>query len=328
MKILAYAARPDEMKGFHQFEKELGLEITYVTQNLSYENAHLAQGFKGVTILGNCCATKAVLQLLAQQGVQFLASRSAGYNNIDLIAAKELGIRVSNATYSPNSVAEFAVMLMLMLNRRVSTALRRYGCDDYSLQGLIGKELRNQTIGVIGTGRIGQTVIKNLSGFGCEILAYDVKPSKELSSYATYVSLEELLHQSDIITLHAPLIDSNYHLINERTIAQMKPGVQLINTARGELINTIDLITNLESGHIGGVALDVLEGESGIFHSDCRVKGITHHELAILKQKNNVMLTNHYAFYTEQAVFDMVECGLKSLVQFMSIHESDWEIKC
>ncbi len=327
MKIIAYAARPDEMPGFNHFTTELNLEITYVNQGLSLENAALTKGFEGVTILGNCTANKDVLEVLAANGVKFLASRSAGYNNIDVHAAKELGIRISNATYSPNSVAEFAVMLMLMLNRRVGAAMRRYVGDDYSLPGLMGKEIRNQTVGVIGTGRIGQTVIKNLSGFGCKILAFDLYPNEEMKQYVTYVSLETLFEQADVITLHAPLFDSNYHLINEKTIALMKTGVHIINTARGELINTADLIVGLESGKIGGAALDVLEDELGIFHSDCRVKGVNHHELAILKQKNNVIMTNHYAFYTDQAVFDMVECGLKSLVEFMTTGESQWEIK-
>ncbi len=327
MKIIAYAARPDEMPGFNHFTAELNLEITYVNQGLSLENAALTKGFEGVTILGNCTANKDVLEVLAANGVKFLASRSAGYNNIDVHAAKELGIRISNATYSPNSVAEFAVMLMLMLNRRVGAAMRRYVGDDYSLPGLMGKEIRNQTVGVIGTGRIGQTVIKNLSGFGCKILAFDLYPNEEMKQYVTYVSLETLFEQADVITLHAPLFDSNYHLINEKTIALMKTGVHIINTARGELINTADLIVGLESGKIGGAALDVLEDELGIFHSDCRIKGVNHHELAILKQKNNVIMTNHYAFYTDQAVFDMVECGLKSLIGFMTTGESQWEIK-
>ncbi|WP_315116966.1 D-isomer specific 2-hydroxyacid dehydrogenase family protein [uncultured Clostridium sp.] len=326
MKIIAYAYRPDETLAFEKFSKELNLDVTYVKECLSPENAHLAEGIEAVAILGNCNAKREVLEKLSKCGVKYLASRSAGYNNIDLNAAKELGIRVSNATYSPNSVADFATMLALMLNRRVIESIKRGQGHDYTLGGLMGNEFRNQTIGVIGTGRIGQTVIKNFSGFGCKILAYDLYPNEEMKKYVEYVDLDTLLGKADIITLHAPLFESNYHLINKETIAKMKDGVKIINTARGELIDTFDLIDGLKNGKIGGAGLDVIENELGIFHSDCRFKAINHDGLAILKGLPNVILTPHCAFYTDQAVSDMVECGLRSLHSFLVNGNSSWEI--
>lgn len=327
MNIIAYACRPDEKSGFDKFTKELNINVTYVKESLSLENAHLSEGFEGVTILGNCNASKEVLEKLHDLGVKYLASRSAGYNNIDVETAKTLGIRISNATYSPNCVADFAVMLALMVNRRAIEVIKRNNAHDYSLPGLMGQELRNQTVGVIGTGRIGQAAIKNFSGFGCKILGYDMYPNDEMKQYIDYVDLDTLLEQSDIITLHAPLFESNYHLINKESIAKMKNGVKIINTARGELIHTEDLIAGLKSGKIAGAGLDVLESELGIFHSDCRLTGVNNDNLAILKQLNNVIVTNHVAFYTDQAVLDMVECGLRSLYNFITTNESQWEIK-
>lgn len=300
--------------------------MKYVKESLSLENVHLAEGIEAVAILGNCNARREVLEELSKGGVKYLASRSAGYNNIDLEAAKEFGIRVSNATYSPNSVADFATMLALMLNRRVIESIKRSQGQDYTLGGLMGNELRNQVIGVIGTGRIGQTVIKNFSGFGPKILAYDLYPNEEMKAYVEYVDLDTLLQKADIITLHAPLFESNYHLINKETISKMKQGVKIINTARGELIDTFALIDGLKNSKIGGTALDVIENELGIFHSDCRFKTIDHDGLAILKSLPNVILTPHCAFYTDQAVSDMVECGLRSLHSFLLKGTSPWEI--
>ncbi|MGL5977641.1 MAG: D-isomer specific 2-hydroxyacid dehydrogenase family protein [Erysipelotrichaceae bacterium] len=326
MNVIAFACRPDEKPGFDKFSAELELNVTYVNQSLSVDNVHLCAGFEAVTILGNCDASKPVLEELARLGVKFLASRSAGYNNIDLSAAKALGIRVSNATYSPNCVADFAVMLALMVNRKAIDIIKRNAAHDYSLRGLMGYELKNQTVGVIGVGRIGQNVVKNFSGFGCKIIGYDMYENEEMKSYMEYVSLDTLFKTADIITLHAPLMDSNYHIINKDSIALMKQGVKIINTSRGELIHTEDLIDGLKRGDIGGAGLDVLESELGIFHHDCRFTQIDHDNLAILKQLQNVVVTNHIAFYTDQAVMDMVECGLRSLHSFVNTGESSMEI--
>lgn len=326
MKIIAYAYRLDEKLAFEKFSKELNLEVTYVSETLSVENAGLAKGIEAVAILGNCNASREVLEILHKCGVKYLASRSAGYNNIDLDCAKELGIRVSNASYSPNSVADFASMLALMLNRRVIESIKRSHGQDYTLKGLMGSEMHNQTVGIIGTGRIGQSVIKNFSGFGCKILAYDVYPNESMKEYVEYVDLDTLYSNADIISLHVPLFKGNYNLINKESISKMKDGVKIINTARGELIDIHAVIEGVKSGKIGGLGLDVIENEVGIFHRDCRCLAIDHDQLAILKSLPNVIITPHFAFYTDQAVSDMVECGLKSLHSFLLKGSSDFEL--
>ena len=328
LHITAFAARPDEQASFARLEKELNLSIKYVKSNLGKDVVSEAQGSEGVTILGNCDASAPVLEELAKLGVKFIASRSAGYNNIDLEAAKRLGMRVSNARYSPHCVADFAVMLALMVNRRVMVALKRNIGNDYSLPGIQGQEMENMTVGVMGTGRIGRTVISNLSGFGCKILAYDTFQSEEVRSKATYVDLDTLLSKSDIITLHMPLNEETRHIINKDTIAKMKTGVKLINTARGELVDTSALIEGLKSKKIAGAGLDVLEGELGVYHTDHRLDGVANDQIAILKSLSNVVVTGHMAFYTDQAVDDMVSCGLTSLSDFIRKGAAACEITC
>jgi len=326
-KITAFASRPDEKGSFDLFEDKLNLDIKHVSSSLSLDVVEQAKGSLGVTVLGNCDCSRPVLEALSKLGIKYLASRSAGYNNIDVEAAKSLGIKISNAQYSPNCVADFAIMLALMLNRKVLTGLKRNIANDFSLPGLQGHEMKNMTVGVIGTGRIGRAVIKNYSGFGCKIIGYDLYQNEEIKKYMTYVDLDYLLENSDIITLHTPLFDSTYHMINKESIAKMKKGVKIINTARGELIDTDALIEGLKSKQIGAAGLDVLESERGIFHTDCRLKGVDNDHIAILKSLDNVVLTNHFAFYTDQAVEDMVYCGLNSLYQFITTGTADFEIK-
>lgn len=327
MNIIAYAVRPDELAAFEKYGKELNLNITKVNESLNINNVALAKDFDGVAILGNCSANREVLAKLHEYEIKYLASRSAGYNNIDLVAAKEYGIKVSNANYSPFSVADFAVMLMLMVNRKVIEVIKRANINDYSLRALIGREMHNQCVGVIGTGKIGASVVQNLLGFGCKIVAYDPYPNPKLEGKVEYVSLDELYAQANIITLHIPLTEQTNHLINAEAISKMQKDTIIINTARGELVNTTDLITALKNNQLGGAGLDVLEDEFGILHHDCRFKTVTNDNFAILKSLTNVVITNHCAFYTDQAVSDMVEVSLRSLTSFIQTNTSPTEIK-
>ncbi|QEN03671.1 lactate dehydrogenase [Thiospirochaeta perfilievii] len=326
MKIIAYAARKDEQYGFDKVSAELQVELKYVTDGLNLGNTEEAAGYEYVTILGHCDASREVLKKLSSLGVKYISSRSAGYNNIDIEAAKEYGIRVSSASYSPNCVADFTLMLMLMCIRNAKQSLLRGEAKDFSLRGLRGLEMKNLVVGVIGTGRIGRTVIKNISGFGSKIIGYDLYQNDEIKDYMNYVDLETLYRESDIITLHAPYIEENHHLINRDTISKMKENVIIINTARGELIDTEALINGLEQGKIGAAGLDVLEGEVGIYHNDKRFESFVNHNMSILRCMPNVILTQHLAFYTDQAVYDMVECGLKSLYYFKNGEKNPWEI--
>lgn len=327
MKIIVYAARPDERAALDRFSKELGLELTLVAASLNADTVDKARGFEAVSILGNCRADAANLKKLAAGGTRFLASRSAGYNNIDLNAARSFGIRVSNATYSPNCVADFAVMLILMSIRKTKTIMTRNAAQDFSLAGIEGREMHNLTIGIVGTGRIGATTAQNLSGFGCRLLGYDMYPNPALEPLLTYVPFEQLLAEADVITLHAPLTPESHHLINAKTLAAAKDGVVIVNCARGELIKSADLIDAIESRKVSAAALDVIENELGIFHNDRRGDILMNRELAILRAFPNVIVTTHNAFYTDQAVSDMVEVGLRSLTSFLTTGESHWEIK-
>ncbi len=316
MKVIAFAARADEQSAFDMFSKQFGMELKLVSENLSEKTVEQAKGFDGVSIVGNCLASRSVLEALHHYGVQAVASRSTGYDNIDLEAAKEFGLRVSNSMYSPHSVGEFTVMCILNLLRQMPYSRKKAATNDFSLKGLQGKELHNQVVGVIGTGKIGKIVVQGLTGFGCETIVYDPFPSKEVEQMAQYVSLDELFLRADVITMHIPLTGDNTYMINKKTIARMKDHVYIVNTSRGELIHTGDLIDALQSGKVGGVALDVIEGEQGIFHHDCSAKPFSHDNLVLLKNMNNVQITGHHAFYTNQAVSDMVECSLTNLHSF------------
>ncbi|MEE4564200.1 D-isomer specific 2-hydroxyacid dehydrogenase family protein [Paenibacillus polymyxa] len=326
-KIVVYQARPDEAAYFKKFGNEFDLDIKYVNQELNAETAIQAQDAEAVTIQGSNKADRTTLQALSKVGVKYLALRSAGYNYVDRAAAKEYGIRFSNVTYSPNSVADFTTMLILMCERKAQQILARGAVQDYTLAGIQGREIRNLTVGIIGTGQIGATVARNLSGFGCNIIGYDIYENDNLRDLIEYVSLEKLISTSDVISLHAPLFDSNYHMINRESIAKMKDGVCIVNCGRGPLIDTEALIYGIETGKVGAAGLDVIEDELGIFHEDHRLNVLNNHQLAILKSFPNVIVTPHMAFYTDQAVSDMVEIALKSLNSFMNNGTSQWEIK-
>lgn len=327
MKLIAFAVRPDELDAFASISKELDLDIKLVNESLSMDNVNLTEGYEAVAFLGNCDLSEQVLDILNVNGVKYLASRSAGYNNVDVAVARKHGMKFSNATYSPHCVADFSVMLILMAIRNMKRISKNVNNHDYSLRGIQGKEMHNLTFGIIGTGRIGQVTARNLSGFGGKIIAYDVYESDNIKDIVEYVDLDTLLKEADVISLHAPLFDSTHHIINDENLSKTKEGIVIVNCARGELIDTEALIKHIESGHIGGVGLDVLEGELGIFHSDRRYDEPSNTNLAKLQSYSNVIISPHAAFYTDQAVKDMVEVAMQSLVSFVNTGESNWEIK-
>lgn len=325
MRILAYSHRRDETQYFEEFSKKYNVEVVLCNEEPSLETAPLAKGFDCISIITTNINSELVGKF-HELGVKFISTRTIGYDHIDLKKAKELGVRVGNVTYSPNSVADYTIMLILMAVRKVKLIMERSNVQDFSLRGIQGKELPNLTIGVVGTGKIGRTVIKHLSGFGCKILAHDIYENDEVKSNAEYVDLENLFKYSDIITLHMPATDDNYHIINKKAIKLMKDGVFIINTARGSLINTNDLIHGIESKKIGGAALDVIEQESNIYYSDLKGETLKNRNLAILKSFPNVIITPHAAFYTDQAVSDMIENSIKSCILFSENKENPWEI--
>lgn len=327
MKIFVYNLREyDEKPYFDRFCAEHHLEYAYVSKYPALENAELVRGCEAVNIITSP-TDAALLRRWHDLGVRYIATRTIGFEHIDIAAARALGMRVASISYSPDSVANYAIMLMLMACRNISHIIQRAKLQDYTLRGKIGRELSRSTVGVIGTGRIGRTVIEHLSRFGCKLLAYDADPDAAVAQNAEYVPLDTLLSESDIVTLHAPLNDGTRHLIDRDAVAKMKPGVILVNTARGALVDTAALIEGLDSHHIGFAALDVLENEHGLYYFNRMNEVIGNHELAILSSYPNVILTPHTAFYTEEAVSNMVENSILGLLSFEQGGPSPFEVQ-
>ena len=318
MKICAFEVREDEREDFREAEKRFGVEIQMHCQVPSIENAGLVQECEGVTILGQGSINAELLEQWKQRGVKYLSTRTIGMNHIDVEYAKRIGIEVCNSSYPPTGVAEFTLMLMLMCLRNYKQALWRGQVNDFSLNGLLGKEMGAMTVGVVGTGKIGEAVIHLLSSFGCRILAYNRTRKKELEKYAEYVELDTLYAQADMITLHVPLTEKTCHMINKESLKKMKDGVVIINCARGELAENDALIQGIESGKIGALGLDVVEDETGITHVDHRIDILSNQKMAYLRQFRNVVMTPHMAFYTETAVKNMVLCGIQGIVHMAS----------
>lgn len=326
MKVMVYSYREfDEAEWFTKYGEELGLELRICHDAPTMENAALAKGCEALSIITSKIPAELV-ERFYDLGIRYISTRTIGYDHIDLHKARSLGVKVGNAVYGPNGVADYAIMLMLMCLRKMKRIMQRAEIQDYSLCGIQGRELPDCTVGVIGTGRIGRTVIKHLSGFGCKVQAYDLYESEEVKQYADYVSLNALLATSDIITLHTPLTDDNYHVINKESISQMRDHVILINTARGPLIDSEALMDGIESGKIGAVGLDVVENEFGMYYYDLKSEVLSNRELAVLRSYPNVIVTPHMAFYTDNAIASMVENSLRSCRCFADNTENPWEV--
>lgn len=328
VRVTVYNCRSfDEKELFEKYGKELEVELVLCPDAPDKENASLAKGSECIDILTSKMP-KELLKVFADYGVKYITTRTIGYDHIDVKAAKELGMTVANAPYGPCGVADYAVMLILMTIRKMKRIMERTNIQDYSLMGIQGRELKDLTVGVIGTGRIGRTVLKDLSGFGCKLLAYDLYESKEVkASGVSYVTKEEMWKQADVITLHAPLTDENYHMIDKKAISQMKDGVMLINTARGGLIDSEALIEGIESGKIGGAGLDVVENEFGLYYYDHKSDILNNRELAVLRGFPNVTVSHHMAFYTDDCVETVVRDSLKGCKCFAEGRENPWEVE-
>lgn len=296
------------------------LDLVFHEVQLNPDSCLLAQGCDAVCCFVNDQLDANVLQQLAEHGVKLVALRCAGFNQVDLMEAKKLGIKVARvAEYSPHAVAEHALGLILMLNRQLHRAYRRVHDNDYSLNGLLGFDLVNKTVGVIGTGKIGEAFSRIMQGIGCEVIAYDLQPNPALAAAGiTYVSLEDLWHAADIISLHCPLNVATHHLVNSVTIAQMKTGVMLINTSRGGLIDTKAVIAGLKSKKIGYLGLDVYEEESNLFFEDNSNVLLQDDIFARLMTFPNVVVTGHQAFFTREALTTIARITLDNLRFFDS----------
>lgn len=328
MKVTVYNCRPfDEKALFEKYAKEFSLELVLCPDAPNLENAELARGSGCIDIITSKM-DRELLKRFADYGVKYVTTRTIGYDHIDLEAAREFDMTVANAPYGPHGVADYATMLLLMTIRRMKRILQRTEIQDYTLAGIQGRELKDLTVGVIGTGRIGRCVLSNLSGFGCKRLAYDLYENEEVKkSGAVYVSLEEMWKQADVITLHAPLTEDNYHMIDAKAIASMKDGVMIVNTARGGLIDTGALIDGIESGKIGGAGLDVVENEFGLYYYDHKSDILNNRDLAILRGFPNVTVSHHMAFYTDDYVDTVVRDSLLGCKCYAEGRENKWEVR-
>ena len=317
MKIFAYCLREfDEKPMFDQLAGEFHAQYGYSTEYPIPDNVALAQGYDAVSCTP-CNMGAEMLQRFYDVGVRYVATRSIGFDHIDLEKARQLGMGVCHVSYEPETVADYAIMLMLMCCRNMPHIMNRSLVQDYSLRGKMGKDISDCTVGVIGAGQIGGTVIRHLNGFGCKMLAYDLYQNPRLKELAEYVSLEELYAQSDIITLHAPATAENYHLIDAQALSRMRNGVILVNTARGTLVDTEALIQGLESGKVGHAALDVLEDEAGLYYANRMGDVIANRQMAVLRSFPNVILSPHTAFYTERVVWNMAYKTFKGVQDMM-----------
>lgn len=323
MKLAVYSAKSYDklyISTTHatELDSSAGIEVLYIDQPLHIDSVDLAQGAEAICVFVNDTADALVVKALAERGVKAILLRCAGFNNVDLDAAEEHGLFVANVpSYSPEAVAEFAVALVQTLNRNTHRAYNRVREGNFSLDGLLGKTLNGKTVGLIGTGRIGVAFARIMRGFGCRVLGFDPFQSDAFREVGEYVALDVLLPQSDIISLHCPLMDSTKHIITDATLAQIKDGALLVNTSRGGLIKTQAVIMALKSGRLGGLALDVYEGEGALFYNDHSGDIIQDDELMRLTTFPNVVVCGHQAFFTEEALAEIGVCTLRNLADFV-----------
>ena len=326
MQITVYNCRAfDEKDLFTEYAKELGIELVLCADAPDLSNVSLCKGSRCVNVITSRIDEK-LINAFCDNGVEYITTRTIGYDHIDLEAAKTCGIKVGNAPYGPNGVADYTVMLILMSIRRMGAIMGRTALQDYTLAGLNGRELKDLTVGVIGTGRIGATVVRSLSGFGCRILAYDLYEKEEVKRYAEYVPLARIWAEADVITLHTPLTEDNHHLIDADAIAKMKDGVVIVNTARGALIDSDAFIDAIENGKIGAAGLDVVENEFGLYYYDHKSDILKNRELALLRSFPNVIVSHHMAFYTKNYVETVVKDSLKSCKLYMEGKANPWQV--
>lgn len=317
-KIAFFGAKPYDIASFDKVNEKYNYDIRYYKGHLNPNNLVLTQDADAVCIFVNDTADAAVIDTMVNNGVKLLALRCAGFNNVDLKAAKGKLPVVRVPAYSPYAVAEYSLALMLSLNRKIHRAYWRTRDGNFSLNGLMGFDMHGKTIGIIGTGKIAKILIRMLKGFGMRILAYDLYPDMKFAEEESfsYVSLDELYRESDIISLHCPLTDQTKYMIDKNSIDKMKEGVMIINTGRGQLINTNDLIEGLKEKKIMAAGLDVYEEEGEYFYEDKSDKIIDDDVLARLLSFNNVIVTSHQAFFTKEALHNIAETTLQNIDDF------------
>ena len=329
-KIAFFDTKSYDRETFNKVNLQFGFDITYFKERLSMNTVSLTQGVDAVCIFVNAECDERVIQRMSEYGVKLIALRCAGFNNVDVAAAKKYGIKVVRVpAYSPHAVAEYAVTLMLTLNRKVYRSVYRTREGNFKLNGLLGFDMCGKTVGLVGMGRIAKELIKILKGFGMNILAYDLYPDLKFAEEydVKIVSLDELYEGSDIISLHCPLTEETKFIINSESITKMKYGVMIINTGRGKLIKTEDLIDGLRSHQVGAAGLDVYEEEANYFYEDRSDKMIDDDKLALLLMMPNVIVTSHQAFFTREATLNIAVSTLQNILDFTEGKELVNEVK-
>jgi len=317
MKITFFSTQPYDKQSFNQYNDSLGFELEFLETALNSQTVNLIDNAEAICVFVNDKIDAAICKQLAERKVKIIALRCAGFNNVDLNAAKENGLKVCRVpAYSPEAVAEHATAMILTLNRKTHKAYNRVREQNFSLNGLQGFNLHGKTVGVIGTGNIGKAFCKIMLGFGCKVVAFDLIANREMEAIGViYHPLIEVLQQADIISLHCPLNEQTQHLINNDTIAMMKKGVMLINTSRGGLIDTPHVITALKTGHIAYLGIDVYEQEEKLFFRDLSCNIIEDDTIQRLMSFPNVLVTAHQAFFTNEALAQIATTTLNNVQQ-------------
>jgi D-specific alpha-keto acid dehydrogenase len=310
--ITVYGCERDEADAFRRLSPRFGVAPAIISDAVSEANANRVHGNPCVSVSHKSEVSESVIAALRNAGVRYISTRSAGRDHIDTDAAERMGVAVGSAAYSPGGVADYTLMLTLMAVRGAKSVARSVERHDFRLTGVRGRELRDMTVGVLGTGCIGKAVIQRLRGFGCRVLAHD----HSRKTTADYVPLDRLLRDSDVVTLHVPLTAETRHIIGQEQIDGIKKGAFLVNTGRGALVDTAALAEALENGKLGGAALDVLEGEEGIFYMDYSEKTVGHRCLLKLQSMPNVIITPHMAYYTERALRETVLETIRNCLDF------------
>lgn len=327
MKIIVYGAKPDELAYFTAWQKSHADRLEIHPEPLNETTVAWAAGFDGVNCLQTTPYAAAVFEQLGRFGIRFLTIRNVGVDNIDLAAAKRFGVRIANVpAYSPSAIAEFAVTTALYLLRRLGETQAPLAAGDWDkAASFLGRELGQSTVGIIGAGRIGQAAIRLFAGFGARVIAYDPHPGHP-EPRAEYVSLPDLLQEADVVDLHVPGVPANTHLIDAQALASMKQGAILINTARGNLVDTAALLQHLQTGHLGGAGIDTYEYESPALLRYAKTGKFEDPAWDALAKLPNVLLTPHIAYHTETAVQNMVDFSLANLLAFLTKGEAPDEI--
>lgn len=320
MKVLLFNVTKDEVKYINECNKKFEFNIEFADYDFNTANIDKFAGFDAVWITTNCKITKDKSEQLKEAGIKFIVSRAAGTDHMDFTALKEAGIKGANVPrYSPNAIAEHTVCLILMSLRKMKRELTMIDQYDFTLAGLKGRELRNMTVGVIGTGRIGAETITILSGFGCKIIAYDIYENQDIKNLVSYMNMNEVITKSDILVLHCPLTKENEKLIASDTISKMKDGVVLINTARGGLMDYDALLNAIENGKISAAAFDVFEPETSYIRKKVNSNEFQSETLKKLMKKENVIYTAHMSFYTDTAIENMIMTTFENLYEYKKI---------